>query len=189
MNKSKYFKVFDDIKIGTKFGYWKVINNFVSHGKNNHASVICICTKCNITVKQIRCNNLVNKKSIKCKTCSNGDKELGNYKGILVSVFNKMKLQAKTRNISFGLTVKYIGDLFEKQKGLCALSGLSLTLKTKISDTTATASLDRIDSSKGYLKTNVQWIHKDINKIKQNLDEEYFISLCSKIVEFTNIKR
>jgi hypothetical protein len=44
-----------------------------------------------------------------------------------------------------------------------------------------TASLDRIDSSKGYIEGNVQWIHKHINKMKNNFNESYFIEICKKI--------
>lgn len=46
-----------------------------------------------------------------------------------------------------------------------------------------TASLDRIDSSKGYVEGNVQWVHKDVNYIKQDLEESYFKKLCKLITE------
>ena len=36
-------------------------------------------------------------------------------------------------------------------------------------------SLDRIDSSKGYEENNVQWVHKDINLMKNKYDNKYFI--------------
>jgi len=42
-----------------------------------------------------------------------------------------------------------------------------------------TASLDRIDSSKGYVKDNVQWVHKDINRMKWNFPQDKFVKLCS----------
>ena len=31
-----------------------------------------------------------------------------------------------------------------------------------------TASLDRIDSTKGYVRGNIQWVHKDINWFKRD---------------------
>ena len=46
-----------------------------------------------------------------------------------------------------------------------------------------TASLDRIDSSKGYTKNNVQWLHKDINIMKRDFPEEKFLFLCKQIVK------
>ena len=41
--------------------------------------------------------------------------------------------------------------------------------------------LDRIDSKLGYIKGNVQWLHRDVNKIKSNLPEDYLFNLCGKI--------
>ena len=46
----------------------------------------------------------------------------------------------------------------------------------------STASLDRIDSSKGYTIDNIQWLHKDINKMKWDFSQEKFLELCKKIV-------
>jgi archaellum component FlaC len=48
---------------------------------------------------------------------------------------------------------------------------------------TATASLDRVDSAKGYIKGNVQWVHKDINMMKQQYSQEYFIQMCRLTTE------
>ena len=46
-----------------------------------------------------------------------------------------------------------------------------------------TASIDRIDSSAGYVAGNIQFVHKHINKMKNNLDEQCFIEMC-KLVAF-----
>lgn len=40
------------------------------------------------------------------------------------------------------------------------------------------ASLDRIDSSKGYIPGNVQWVDKRVNYMKQALPEGEFAELC-----------
>lgn len=64
--------------------------------------------------------------------------------------------------------------LFVNQKQLCALSHLPLEMKS-------TASLDRIDNARGYIKGNVQWVHKDINFMKQDLSQEEFIEYCQLI--------
>jgi hypothetical protein len=42
--------------------------------------------------------------------------------------------------------------------------------------------LDRIDSSKGYLEDNVQWVHKDFQKIKLDLTEDSLLDWAKKIV-------
>jgi len=41
-----------------------------------------------------------------------------------------------------------------------------------------TASLDRIDSTKNYTIDNIQWVHKDVNKMKMDFSQEYFIEMC-----------
>ena len=48
----------------------------------------------------------------------------------------------------------YIKELLKEQSGRCALSGLPIVAEEK----TGTASLDRKDSSKGYVPGNVQWL-------------------------------
>ena len=47
-----------------------------------------------------------------------------------------------------------------------------------------TASLDRIDSSKGYIEGNIQWVHKDINRMKGDSSDNDFIKLCKIISDF-----
>lgn len=47
-----------------------------------------------------------------------------------------------------------------------------------------TASLDRIDSLKGYTIDNVQWIHKHINYMKIDLTEQEFFHFIKQIYEY-----
>lgn len=78
--------------------------------------------------------------------------------------------------MTFNVGIEYIADLLDnKQLGLCALSQLPISIKDK------TASLDRIDSSKGYEEGNVQWLHKDINMMKRHYSTDYFLYLCKKV--------
>ena len=45
--------------------------------------------------------------------------------------------------------------------------------------------MDRIDSTKGYVEGNLQWVHKVVNKIKWDLDQEVFLSWCQRISHHT----
>ena len=71
------------------------------------------------------------------------------------------------------------------QNGKCALSGIDIPLlknpKTKAQRESQLASVDRINSSIGYVEGNVQWVHKDINLMKNKFDQNYFIKMCKKI--------
>ena len=44
-----------------------------------------------------------------------------------------------------------------------------------------TASLDRIDSTKGYFIENVQWVHKYVNIMKWHTANQEFIEWCKLI--------
>lgn len=106
------------------------------------------------------------------------------YKGIIGSIWNDIVFRAKARNKKINITKKYIWDLFEKQLGKCYLSGESIYLAKNTAewiDRKNTASLDCIDPKKGYVKGNVQWVHKKINMMKHLLDVKDFILWCHKI--------
>jgi len=78
--------------------------------------------------------------------------------------------------VDFNISIEYVAVLLdEKQEGKCALTGLPISIKDR------TASLDRVDSSKGYIEGNVQWLHKDVNMMKRHYSTTYFKHLCSLV--------
>jgi hypothetical protein len=83
---------------------------------------------------------------------------------------------AQARGHDFTLTREQAWDLFIAQDRRCALSGVLLTMVRR-----GTASLDRIDSSAGYSIKNVQWVHKDINMMKQDLSQAEFLAWCRRV--------
>jgi hypothetical protein len=96
--------------------------------------------------------------------------------------FNSLFNGAKRRGIIFDISIDDIWHQFEKQNQKCALSGLDLKFPLFGERATEqTASLDRIDSDIGYTKNNIQWLHKDVNKMKWELKQNRFIELCKLI--------
>jgi hypothetical protein len=97
-----------------------------------------------------------------------------------------VKRRAKRKNIPYDLTADFILNMYIRQNGKCAISGMDISLP-KNNDEYAkhlhTVSVDRIDSNKGYTKNNVQLLHKDINRMKWSHSEEYFLSLCENIYQ------
>jgi predicted DNA-binding transcriptional regulator AlpA len=92
---------------------------------------------------------------------------------------------AESRNIPFEIDIEFGWKLFLQQDRKCALTKLPLNFCRNIKAATRiepTASLDRIDSSKGYTEDNVQWVHKIVNVMKQDIPENIFISICQLIV-------
>ena len=94
---------------------------------------------------------------------------------------HNIKQKARERNLPFDVDKEFLSDLFEKQDRKCILSGIDISFRGK------TASLDRINSKIGYIKENLQWTHKDINRMKWNCDQDEFIKWCS-LVAFPNIE-
>lgn len=96
-----------------------------------------------------------------------------------------IKGNAKRTNKIFNLSPKFLWELYLKQNKKCALSGLEIgfpPINVKIDRKIFnTASLDRIDSSEGYVEGNVQWVHKHINKMKTNFENQYYIDMCIKV--------
>lgn len=104
------------------------------------------------------------------------------YKEISGAYYCILKSNAGKKGLEFSISIEYIWSLFEKQNRKCALSGIDLCFRPSCAlSTNQTASLDRIDSSKGYVEGNVQWIHKDINWMKNDFKQEDFINYCKLI--------
>lgn len=80
------------------------------------------------------------------------------------------------------LTKEFLEEHYTKQNGKCALSDLEIRFPSFGEKATSqTASLDRINSDLGYIKNNIQWVHKDINKMKWELSQDRFLELCKLI--------
>ena len=100
--------------------------------------------------------------------------------------WKKILKAAKIRDIPVDITRDEAYNVFIQQKKKCAISGVDIDFplyKTQKYLYSATASLDRIDSSKGYILTNIQWVHKHVNVMKNIYSNEYFIGFCKKIAE------
>lgn len=129
-------------------------------------------------------------KQNKCLKCS----PRGGKKGILSARFTgygeitgayiaQVKVHAKNRNLSYKVSLKYLWNLFLDQNKKCALTGLDINFAFQSDNFKSNASLDRIDSSKGYIEGNVQWVHKDINIMKFDFTQEEYIKMCCLVAD------
>jgi hypothetical protein len=170
-------------QVGVKYGQWEVISNNIKRGslRQSFWRVKCMCGMESWRLAHA----LINKKTNSCKSCARfeGDKNKFSH-----SCLGRVKRRAKEANIEFDISYEYVVDLFEKQAGHCNLSGVEIKFSRKWRDGNKdqTASLDRIDNTKGYVVGNVQWIHKDVNFMKHCFDQTYFIEMCCKIASKCN---
>lgn len=92
---------------------------------------------------------------------------------------SQLRFGAAKRGYSFEIDVPYIQQLLEQQGGKCAISGLPIYMDRN--ECAPTASLDRKENHRGYVKGNVQWVHKVVNRMKSDYDEAYFIAMCNQV--------
>ena len=96
---------------------------------------------------------------------------------------------AKRRNKEFNLTLEYLKELWEKQNGRCSYTGWklknlpNLSYANQLPLTPDRASLDRIDSSKGYVKGNVQYVSYMAQCAKHEFTEKDLYKFCEAVVQ------
>ena len=134
---------------------------------------------------QTYCKDCQTQKTKKCTSTLNGF-----IKKIYKDMYHNAEKRAKELKIE--LTIEDIHELYNKQKGLCAISGLQMTHETyAFKDkehiiNRLNISIDRINSSLGYTKDNVQLLAAIVNRMKTDLPDSEFIKICSIITENNN---
>lgn len=161
-----------------KYNHILIKSHAYNRRQNSYWNCVCDCGKEFIrTVGAIVSNRI---KSCGCLQHS----EIKRYEDITYNCFNRIKNQAKRRNIQFDISIEDIWEQYQKQKGLCALSGIEVYFSTKYpnrdpeSGSFNDASVDRIDSTQGYTKDNIQIVHKHINWMKNDTPQGLFVLWC-----------
>ena len=127
--------------------------------------------------------------SSRCRSCINSERRIENAKGAGIPktlspqyYLNHLRLKAKTRKGSINVTTKDLIALWEAQGGKCALTGWSMTMTRRVGIVRTNASIDRIDSLKGYTLDNIQLVCVAANKAKFDLSHDEFVKLCKSVV-------
>ncbi len=170
----------NNIYIGQQIKSWKILSQGSNDGGHKCWWCECICGHKSL----VRQYSLLIGRSTRCQSCSmkNNQNRWTGHKKLSGDYWTTILKGAKKRNLSLDITIQDAWKQFEKQNGKCALSGVELMMGCPgKSDTTA--SLDRIDSLKGYHLDNIQWVHKTINIMKLNLPQEKFLTFCKLITE------
>lgn len=88
---------------------------------------------------------------------------------------------AKRRNIKWDITIEQVYELLKKQEFKCALTDELLYFGRIRVYLETNASIDRIDSNKGYEINNIQIVTKNINIMKQTVSQDEFIRCCKLV--------
>lgn len=92
--------------------------------------------------------------------------------------FNRSRTTAKNRGLEWNINLDQCLTMLDNQRYKCNVSGIDISLYDR------SASLDRIDSSKGYTIDNIQWVHRSVNFMKQALSQSDFIKHCMTITDY-----
>lgn len=117
----------------------------------------------------------------RCKLCTQkreNELKSNNLRVYLSDVLKTSKQTAKKRKIDcHELDVDFLVELYEQQSGKCAITGIPMTHIAGHGVVPTNISVDRIDSSIGYVKDNVQLTCRFINHAKMNMSTEQFTDL------------
>lgn len=127
--------------------------------------------------------------SRECKECESKRKkikratqEVDNKEQFLARLLYGCKTRALKNKVPFDLTKEQLIELFDKQNGKCALSGLSMTTVRKSGKNLYNASIDRIQPGRAYTLSNIRLVCNSVNTMRSNLSDEQFLDFCKAIV-------
>jgi hypothetical protein len=164
----------------------------------------CICMNCGIEfekpLSEIKRNEKLNRPNFCTRTCvgKNNAKNFGDrrsnydisqhsnnrFDGYTKFRYHYRNIKNRYKNID--VSIDDLKEQWEKQNGICEFSGVKLILSsnTKINKNPIySASLDRIDSSIGYLKGNIRWVSRAMNWMKNTMTDDMVWELCNLIKE------
>lgn len=171
---------------------WNLIKNsellFSDFKRGSHYFAWWTCSTCSFEWQAQVTNRVIRKSG--CPECNKIKKRGSNsinwkgYKEISSKHWKAIIRDAKRRSIEFDVTIEFCWDLLELQNHTCVFSGRKLIMRgNQNGKYSGNASLDRIDSSKGYVKGNLQWIDKEFQQMKMNIPDDKFISLCLEVAK------
>jgi hypothetical protein len=102
-------------------------------------------------------------------------------------LINSGRASIKKHKNEFKIDAAYLKEIWDKQDGTCPYTGIKMLLpetssqKHKI-NSLRKASLDRIDSTAGYVRGNVEFVCMAINLAKNNKSKKEMLDFISDII-------
>jgi hypothetical protein len=135
-----------------------------------------------------------------CKTCvlkkskldspklykSKSEKRSASPKNFISGILNHAA--KRKQHLGFDIDIGFLLQLYETQNGKCALSGVEMTYSAGNGRVGTNISIDRIDSKRGYVRGNVQFVCDLVNRMKQDCEEEQFFEWCRRVLKVRDEK-
>jgi hypothetical protein len=97
--------------------------------------------------------------------------------------FREYLRRSKRRTKQVSISLRDLKDQWEKQEGICLITGNPMFHPEKGENHGSTASLDRIDSSIGYVPGNIRFVCMWANIARRHEDDRELIAWCKMVVE------
>jgi hypothetical protein len=176
---AKYFQLSSkkasiNIKEGDVIGSWRIL---YKDKMNKYGSL-------RWKVQCVQCNKLGTKTTGHIVASSKlgyscGCNKYTGHKHLSGKYWKQVLYHARNRGIAVDINIIDAWLQYEKQNKICILSKLAIHFGID-----QTASLDRIDSKLPYTISNIQWVHKSINIMKNKLSQQEFVRLCKLVAEY-----
>lgn len=162
---------------GLKLKWCSKCKNFLSYSNfsKNKARIDNMNSYCQACCKTTKSYQKQNQKKINTRKT---------FDGWLTNYLSNKKNYCKREGIDCNLTKKFLKTMWETQKQRCYYSNVELTFNIRAMNS---ATLDRIDSIKGYTQDNVVWCSNAMNNMKNNFSLEKLNLFLQNII-FTSVR-
>lgn len=123
------------------------------------------------------CKYQLHKENLKRKS------EIQKLNYILLNRLLAAKGRSLSKDIQFDITLEDLHNLYNKQNGKCALSGITMTYDILSGRTSTNISIDKINPNKGYTKDNIQLVCMAVNEMKNDRSIEELKYFCECILK------
>jgi len=172
---------------GKQFGNLSPIEVDTSRRDRVYWLCRCVCGKIKSVASKHLTIGMVSSCGCQQYKCGKQSHSWNGYEDISKKYWEALRRNAKKRGFEFSITPSYAWEIYLRQNKSCALTGLPIQFKSRSDVSDGTASLDRIDSTRGYIKGNVWWVDKTVNTIKWDLPLDNFLKTCKLVAEHNKL--
>ena len=138
------------------------------------------CTSCG-TLKTAKFFSPHKRECTDCRVGKYRDRKNSGVEPFLQSKLSALKQRHRKKEYEGNpVDLKYLIDLYEAQRGICALSGIPMHVTSENSE--LSASPDRIDIDQGYVEGNIRLVCSRMNLIRNSLSDRNLLWWCRAVV-------